>query len=137
VITSARSDQESVVLVGLEEFLGSVEQEPERKENFDIGPLLEDSFIDGKSVLELVNADSVVPWLVANGVQGVEHDSLGKTDVIGGSSSCWLVWSSCVSKDSELLDSLASALTQTSSLDPVSTNGLVGCDDEIVSFSRK
>jgi hypothetical protein len=59
--------------MGLEEFFGSVEQESEGKEDLDVGTFLEDSFVDAHRVLQLVDADGVVPGLVADGVEGVQH----------------------------------------------------------------
>lgn len=65
--------QKPVVLMRLEEFFGSVEKEPEGQEDLDVGSLLEDSFVDGFGILQLVDADGVRSRLVADGVQGVQN----------------------------------------------------------------
>lgn len=59
--------------MGLEEFLGAVEQEPEGQEDLDIRSLLQDTLVHGLGVLELVDAHGVCSWLVTDGVQGVEN----------------------------------------------------------------
>lgn len=58
--------------MGLEEFLRTVEQEPEGQEDLDIRSLLQNPLVHGLGVLELVDAYGVCSWLVTDGVQRVE-----------------------------------------------------------------
>lgn len=65
--------QVSVVLMGLEEFVGSVEQEFEWQEDFHVGSLLQQALVNGLGVFQLVHANSVGPGPIADGVQWVHH----------------------------------------------------------------
>lgn len=65
--------QVSVVLMGLEEFVGSVEQEFEWQKDFHIGSLLQQTLVNGLGVFQLVHANSVGPGTIADGVQWVHH----------------------------------------------------------------
>lgn len=65
--------QVSVVLMRLEEFIGSVEQEFERQEYFHVGSLLQKALVHDFSVLQLVYTNCVGPGTIANGVQRVQH----------------------------------------------------------------
>lgn len=58
--------------MGLEEFLRTVEQEPEGQEDLDVRSLLQNSLVHGLGVLQLVDAYGVRSWLVTDGVQRVE-----------------------------------------------------------------
>lgn len=65
--------QVSVVLMGLEELVGSVEQEFEWQEDFHVGSLLQQALVNGLGVFQLVHANSVGPGPIADRVQWVHH----------------------------------------------------------------
>lgn len=68
-----KGTQVSVVLMGLEEFVGPVEQELEWQEYLHVGSFLQEALVHDLGVLQLVHANGVGPRTVANGVQRV-HD---------------------------------------------------------------
>jgi len=70
--------QVSVVLMSLEEFVGSVEQEFERQKYFYVGSLLQKALVHRFSVFQLVYANSVGPGAIADGIERVHHLSREK-----------------------------------------------------------
>ena len=65
--------QVSVVGVGLEEFLGTVQVEAEGQEDLHIGLLLQQSLVNVVCVLQLADADGIIALPVALGVQWVQN----------------------------------------------------------------
>jgi hypothetical protein len=65
--------QETVVGVWLEEFFWTVEIETEWQENFDVGFLLQQCWVDWHGVLELIHADCIVTLNIALGIQWIHY----------------------------------------------------------------
>lgn len=70
---SKRLTQESVVGVGLEQFLRSVHVESEGQEDLDVWLILEQCTIDILGILELAYTDGIVTLYVTLGIQRVQN----------------------------------------------------------------
>lgn len=63
------------------------------------------------------------------------YNSLGYSDIVGWCGCGWLIRSSSITQNCELLWTFNSTLSQTSKLNPVSANWLIGCDNKVVTFT--
>lgn len=63
------------------------------------------------------------------------YNSLWQTNIIGWGNGCWLIWSSSITKNCQLLYTSNTTFTQTTCLYPIRTDWLISIDYEIVSFT--
>lgn len=111
-----RLTQETVVGLFSESLLRGEEQETEGQEDLDVGVLLEDGVLHLPGVLQVGHADGVVALGVADGVQGVQNHTLGQTEIVRGGSVDGVVRAPGVAQDTQLLDAVYAALSETSNL---------------------
>lgn len=63
------------------------------------------------------------------------YDALWKTEIICRRCSSWLIRTTSVSQDSQLLGAWNSAFSERTKLNPISADRLIGIYDEIVTFT--
>lgn len=71
-VIAAGRHQEPIVRVGDEQLLGPVEEEAERQEDLDVGPLDQHALVALLGVLQVADADGVGALAIADRVEGVE-----------------------------------------------------------------
>lgn len=65
--------QEAIVGVGLEKLLRSVQVEAEWQENLHVGLLLQQRWIDGACILQLIHTDGILTSLIALSIQWIHY----------------------------------------------------------------
>ena len=65
----------------------------------------------------------------------ITYHTLGNADVVGGRSGGRLIGTTGIAENGQLLGTTDAALAETAQLDPIGAHGLIGGDDEVITFT--
>ena len=136
-VISGRRDQESIIRLRLEDLFWPVEEETEWQEYFHIWALLENSFVDLAGILQLAHTNRVLSWTAAHGVQGIQYNTLRKSEIVSRSVGARLVRATGVAQYGQLLSTWDTTFAKSANLNPVRFSRLIGVYNKVVPFTRE
>lgn len=65
----------------------------------------------------------------------ITYHTLGNADIVGGRRRGGLIGTTGITENGQLLGTTDAAFAKTAQLDPIGTHGLIGGDDEVITFT--